>query len=69
MLDGKHVSLQDQGKDVITSPAEMNSNEKELIKKVLSCREYKDAFKEFCETDSGREEAHFGSYRFRYYLL
>ncbi len=47
MLDGKHVSLQDQGKDVITSPAEMNSNEKELIKKVLSCREYKDAFRGF----------------------
>ena len=47
MLDGKHVSLQDQGKDVITSPVEMNSNEKELIRKVLSCREYKEAFKSF----------------------
>ncbi|HEY2648422.1 MAG TPA: cytochrome c peroxidase [Puia sp.] len=47
MLDGKHISLQAQGKDVITNPIEMNSNEKELIKKVLSCREYKDAFKSF----------------------
>jgi len=47
MLDGKHVSLQDQGIDVITNPTEMNSNEKELLKKVLSCKVYKDAFKSF----------------------
>jgi cytochrome c peroxidase len=47
MLDGKHVSLQDQGMDVITNPQEMNSNEKELIKKLMSCREYKEAFREF----------------------
>jgi cytochrome c peroxidase len=47
MLDGKQISLQAQGKAVITSPAEMNSNEKELLKKVLSCKEYKDAFKSF----------------------
>jgi cytochrome c peroxidase len=47
MLDGKHISLQAQGKDVITNPNEMNSNGKELIKKVLSCKVYKDAFKSF----------------------
>lgn len=47
MLDGKHISLQAQGKDVITNPNEMNSNEKEMIKKVLSCKVYKDAFKSF----------------------
>jgi len=47
MLDGKHISLQAQGKDVITNPNEMNSNEKELIKKVLSCKIYKEAFKSF----------------------
>ncbi len=47
MLDGKHISLQAQGKDVITNPTEMNSNEKELIKKVLSCKVYKEAFKSF----------------------
>lgn len=47
MLDGKHISLQDQGKDVITSPNEMNSNEKELLDKVLSCKEYKNAFNAF----------------------
>jgi cytochrome c peroxidase len=47
MLDGKHISLQNQGRDVITNAIEMNSNEKELIDKVLSCKEYKDAFKSF----------------------
>ena len=47
MLDGKHISLQAQGKDVMTNPSEMGSNEKELIRKVLSCKEYKDAFRKF----------------------
>jgi cytochrome c peroxidase len=45
MLDGKHISLQAQGKDVMTSPSEMNSSEKELVRKVLSCKLYRDAFK------------------------
>ena len=47
MFDGKHISLQNQMKDVITNPTELNSNEKELLEKVLSCKEYKDAFKSF----------------------
>jgi cytochrome c peroxidase len=47
MLDGKHISLQGQAKDVILNPIEMNSTEKELVKKVMSCKEYKTAFKKF----------------------
>jgi cytochrome c peroxidase len=47
MLDGKHISLQAQAKDVIENPKEMNSDEKEVIKKVLSCKEYKEIFKRF----------------------
>ena len=47
MLDGKQISLQAQGRAVITNPTEMNSDEKELLRKVLSCKEYKDAFKSF----------------------
>ncbi|MGZ8510357.1 MAG: cytochrome-c peroxidase [Chitinophagaceae bacterium] len=47
MLDGKHISLQGQAKEVILNPIEMNSTEKELVKKVMSCKEYKDAFKKF----------------------
>ncbi|HEX5150556.1 MAG TPA: cytochrome c peroxidase [Parafilimonas sp.] len=47
MLDGKHISLTDQTKDVITNPKELNNSSKELLEKVLSCKEYKDAFKAF----------------------
>jgi cytochrome c peroxidase len=47
MLDGKHISLQNQGKDVITNPLEMGSNEKEVVQKILNCSEYKKAFKSF----------------------
>jgi cytochrome c peroxidase len=47
MLDGRHISLQAQGRDVITNATEMNSNEKELMKKVLSCKEYKNALNAF----------------------
>jgi cytochrome c peroxidase len=47
MLDGKHISLQDQAKDVMHNEQEMNNDHKELVKKILSCKEYKDAFKKF----------------------
>ncbi|MBS1917406.1 MAG: cytochrome C peroxidase [Bacteroidetes bacterium] len=47
MLDGKHTSLQDQARGVISNPKEMNCSEKEVLEKVLSCDEYKDAFKKF----------------------
>ncbi|MBY0426396.1 MAG: cytochrome C peroxidase [Cytophagales bacterium] len=44
MADGKHFTLQHQGKDVITNPIEMGSLENEVVKKVLSCPDYKKAF-------------------------
>ena len=47
MLDGKHISLQNQGKDVITNPLELGSNEREVVQKILNCNEYKKAFKSF----------------------
>jgi len=46
MLDGKHISLQNQAMGVITSPTEMGGNADEVTKKVLSCKEYKDAFEQ-----------------------
>lgn len=46
MLDGKHISLQDQTKAVVANAIEMSMTEKEALKKVLSCKEYKNAFKE-----------------------
>jgi len=44
MLDGKHQTLQHQGKAVITNPIEMGSNENEVLEKILSCKEYKAGF-------------------------
>jgi cytochrome c peroxidase len=45
MLDGKHISLQNQVVDVITNKNEMGADAKEVLKKVLSCKEYNTAFK------------------------
>jgi cytochrome c peroxidase len=56
MLDGKHISLQAQGKDVITNKSEMNSNERELIQKVMSCKEYREAFKSFLKLTPEEKE-------------
>jgi cytochrome c peroxidase len=47
MLDGKHLGLQEQATAVMTNPIEMGSNENELLKKVLSCNDYKKAFESF----------------------
>ena len=45
MLDGRHMSLQNQAKDVMTNPVEMASaNEDEIVKKLMGCKKYKDAF-------------------------
>lgn len=46
MLDGKHISMRDQALAVITNPKEMASDEKEVLKKVLSCKDYRKTFKE-----------------------
>lgn len=47
MLDGKHISLQDQARTVMGSHDEMSSDPDELVKKIMSCKEYKTAFKKF----------------------
>jgi len=47
MLDGKHISLQNQAKDVITNSTEMACAEADVLKKIMSCNEYKTAFKKF----------------------
>jgi cytochrome c peroxidase len=59
MLDGRHFSLQDQAKNVTTNPDEMGSNESDIIKKVLSCREYNVAFKRFAKLTPGHESISF----------
>lgn len=45
MLDGHHISLQNQTKAVITSSIELGSNETALLKKVLSCVDYEKVLK------------------------
>ncbi len=45
MLDGKHITMKDQAKAVITNPNEMGANENEVLQKILSCKEYKNTFK------------------------
>jgi len=47
MLDGKHLTLQNQTKGVITNSIELGSTEEEVMEKILSCSEYKDAFHQF----------------------
>ncbi len=47
MLDGKHISLQAQGIDVMTSAKEMTGIESELLEKVLTCKDYKKSLKKF----------------------
>jgi len=40
MLDGKHHTLLNQFRDVISKPNEMNSAPDELMKKIMSCKSY-----------------------------
>jgi cytochrome c peroxidase len=44
MLDGKHISLQNQAKDVTNNSIEMGSNPEELVSKVMQVPSYKKAF-------------------------
>jgi len=45
MLDGKHYTLQSQCKAVMTNKEELGSEEEEILKKVMSCSDYKNTFK------------------------
>lgn len=47
MLDGKHISLQNQAADVITNPKEMGCNADDIVSNVMSCNTYKKAFQHF----------------------
>jgi len=47
MLDGRLITLQAQGKAVITNPVEMGGEVQDVVNKVMSCDEYRTAFKKF----------------------
>lgn len=49
MMDGKHISMQDQAKGVITNTLEMACDEKELMNKILSCKDYKKSLKKIAK--------------------
>ena len=44
MLDGKHITMKDQAMSVITNPKEMGGTSRDVLKKILSCKEYKNTF-------------------------
>lgn len=44
MLDGKHIDLKSQLKDVVHNSEELNANEQTILKNVLSCKEYNSRF-------------------------
>jgi cytochrome c peroxidase len=60
MLDGNHISLQNQTRAVITSPAELACSEKEVIEKVLSCPDYQKAFRKLVALTPEEPEITFG---------
>lgn len=56
MLDGLHISLQNQTRAVITSPIEMGSAEQDMVKKVMSCPDYRKAFEKLLQYTPGQTE-------------
>lgn len=44
MLDGSHITLQNQTLAVMTNPLEMGGDAQAILKKVLSCNDYKKTF-------------------------
>jgi cytochrome c peroxidase len=59
MHDGFHITLQNQAKAVTTNPVEMGGEEKEILKKVLSCKEYKEGFKKLLKYTPQEKEITF----------
>lgn len=59
MHDGFHITLQNQAKSVTTNPFEMGGEEKKILKKVLSCKEYKEGFKKLLKYTPQEKEITF----------
>jgi cytochrome c peroxidase len=56
MVDGKHISLQDQAKDVMANPLELGADEKVILLKVLSCPDYKKGFEKLLQYTPTEQE-------------
>ncbi len=59
MLDGKHITLQNQTLDVVTNPMEMGSAKEEVVRKVLSCKEYRKTFRQLMKYTPQEKEISF----------
>ena len=55
MLDGKHHTLLNQFRDVISKPNEMNSDPNELMKKIMSCKSYSAKIKSLAKLTSTKK--------------
>lgn len=60
MLDGKHITLQNQAQDVMTNPVEMGCNAEEIVSNVMSCNSYKKAFQHFVKLTPNYPEMSLG---------
>jgi cytochrome c peroxidase len=47
LTDGRHYTVESQIKGVITNPEEMGGEETEVMKKIMSCEEYKSVFRKY----------------------
>ncbi len=56
MLDGKHTTLHAQALDVMTNATEMSGTDNEILEKILSCKEYKNAFKKLLKATPAEKE-------------
>lgn len=59
MLDGKHISLEGQARDVTTNPDEMGGAQADILKKVLSCGDYNETFKGLLKLTPGQKTVTF----------
>lgn len=59
MLDGKHISLQNQTVDVITNPVEMGCKKEDVVKKVMACKAYRKAFQQLLKYTPAEKEVTF----------
>jgi len=59
MLDGKHLTLQDQARAVTTNPVEMGSTAAELVNKVMQVPVYRSAFRRWMKYTPEEKEPGF----------
>jgi cytochrome c peroxidase len=69
MLDGKHINLFNQAKDVMSNKIELHNLEEELVDKVMSCPDYKNKLKKFAaqSTDKKISLRHINAAMIMYY--